>query len=235
MVPKHDAAADAEQKRLLSRFGRRFAAGEVLYSDGDPASEAYLLQEGRVRLIKRVGAIERSLRVLRPGELFGESALMQGSPRNSTAVALENGIALTLDQATFQHVLGGNPGVGMRVLGQLIRRLRDAEDQIEILMVRDAQAKVVIALLKLAQQTFGGAGMSGGTIALAVSPIELAARVGLDVDTVKRNVQQLRQSDYVRVVDERVEIPDLGALEELVGLLGVRDQILGGDRGPPRS
>jgi CRP/FNR family transcriptional regulator, cyclic AMP receptor protein len=234
-VSRNDAAVDDEQKRLLSRFGRRFTAGEVLYSDGDAASDAYLLQEGRVRLIKRVGAIERSLRVLRPGELFGESALMQGTPRNSTAVALESGVALTLDQATFQHVLGGNPAVGMRVLGQLIRRLRDAEDQIEILMVRDAQTKVVIALLKLAQQALGGAGTTGGTIMLAVSPIELAARVGLDVDTVKRNVQQLRQGDYVRVVDERVEIPDIGVLEELVGLLGVRDQILGVDPVPPRS
>ncbi len=234
MVAKNDAAPDGEQQRLLTRFGRRFAAGEVLYTDGDPASEAYLLQEGRVRLIKRVGAIERSLRVLRPGELFGETALMQGTPRNSTAVALENGIALTLDQATFQHVLAGNPAVGMRVVGQLIRRLRDAEDQIEILMVRDAQAKVVIALLKLARQALSGLGGTG-VIALTVSPIELAARVGLDVDTVKRNVQQLRQSEYVRVVDERVEIPDLEALEELVGLLGVRDQILGGERLPSRS
>jgi CRP/FNR family transcriptional regulator, cyclic AMP receptor protein len=226
MASPADVGAE-EQQRLLTRFGRRFAAGDVIFEDGELAREAFLLQEGRVRLIKRVGAVERSLRVLRPGELFGESALMQGAPRNSTAVALEDGIALALDQATFQQVLSGNPAVGARVLQQLIRRLRDAEDQIEILMVRDSQSKIVVALLKLAQQAMGG--RSDGPVGLSVSPMELSARVGLDVDTVKRNVQELRDAGYVRIVDEKVEIMDPGSLRELYGLLGVKDQIVGGD------
>ena len=236
MASPADVGAD-EQQRLLARFGRRFGAGEVLFEDGATAHEAFLLQEGRVRLIKRVGAVERSLRVLRPGDLFGESALVPGSPRNSTAVALDDGVALALDQATFQHVLAGNPAVGARVMQQLIRRLRDAEDQIEILMLRDSQSKIVVALLKMGQQfQMSRAEGAGG---LNISPMELSARVGLDVDTVKRNVQQLRDSGYLRIIDERLEIPDLEALRELYGLLGVKDQILGGDvaesSGRPRT
>jgi CRP/FNR family transcriptional regulator, cyclic AMP receptor protein len=226
------AAPEEHQERLLARFGRRFVAGDVLFRDGDPAEEAYLLQEGRVRLIKRVGAMERSLRVLRPGDLFGESALMRGAPRNSTAVALTDGIALALDQATFQQVLSGNPAVGTRVLQQLIRRLRDAEDQIEILMLRDSQSKVVVALTKLARQALSAAGREHGPVEVTVSPMELSARVGLDVDSVKRIVQQLRDRGYLRITDERVELPDLEALQELYGLLGVRDQILGADVEP---
>jgi CRP-like cAMP-binding protein len=228
MVEAPELGGDAQQ-RLLARFGRRFSAGEVVFHDGDTAEHAFLLQEGRVRLVKRVGAIERSLRVLRPGDLFGESALLQGAPRNTTAVALDDGVALALDQATFQHVLSSNPAVGTRVLQQLLRRLRDAEDQIEILMLRDTQTKVVVALLKLAQQTLGAAGRMEGHVALQISPMELSSRVGLDVDTVKRHVQQLRDGGYLRIVQEQVEIPDLANLRELYGLLGVKDQILGGD------
>src|SRR6185295_9785486 len=138
-----DAGPEAEQ-RLLSRYGRRFPAGSVLFRDGDAASEAFLLQEGRVRLIKHAGAMERSLRVVRPGDLFGESALVKGSLRSSTALALDDGVALAFDQATFDQVLATNPDVAARVLSQLLRRLRDAEDQIEILMLRDAQSKVVV-------------------------------------------------------------------------------------------
>jgi CRP/FNR family cyclic AMP-dependent transcriptional regulator len=220
-------ASEEQQERMLARFGRQFAAGDVLFRDGDPAQEAYLLQEGRVRLIKRVGAMERSLRVLRPGDLFGESALVKGSPRNSTAVALSDGSALALDQATFQQVLGSNPAVGARVLAQLIRRLRDAEDHIEVLMLRDPQSKLVVSLIKLAQQALGGGPSNEGRVELAVSPMELSARAGLDVDSVKRIVQQLRDRGYVRIVDERVELPDVSALRELYGLLGVRDEIVG--------
>ena len=59
--------------RLLEKFGRRFVAGDVLFREGDVGNEAFLLQEGRVRLLKRVRTVERSLMVLKPGDLFGES------------------------------------------------------------------------------------------------------------------------------------------------------------------
>lgn len=226
---------DEQQDRLLARFGRRFVAGDVLFRDGEEAREAFLLQDGRVRLIKRVGAVERSLRVLRPGDLFGESALVPGSPRNSTAVALSDGVALALDQATFQHVLASHPAVGARVLHQLIRRLRDAEDQIEILLLRDSRSKIVVSLLKLGQQSAGNKPSPDGAIRLNVSPMELSARVALDLDTVKRIVQELREGGYLRVIDEKVEIPNLDALRELYGLLGVKDQIVGGDQGSGRT
>jgi len=59
----------------------------------------------------------------------------------------------------------------------------------------------------------------------------LSAHAGLDVDTVKRIVAQLRDRGYVRIHEERVELPDLDNLRELYGLLGVKDQL----RGPTRE
>jgi len=230
MALSPDVGREAEQ-RLLSRYGRRFAAGSVLFRDGDPAGEAFLLQEGRVRLIKHAGAMERSLRVIRPGDLFGEGALIKGSVRTSTALALDDTVVLAFDQATFDQVLSSSPEVAARVLSQLIRRLRDAEDQIEILMLRDAQSKVVVALMKLGQQQLAQDGRPGGQVALTLSPLELSAHAGLDVDTVKRIVAQLRDRGYVRIQEERVELPDLDNLRELYGLLGVKDQLRGPQRG----
>ena len=221
-----DQVSGEFHERLLDRHGRQFSPGEVIFSDGEPANEAFVLHQGRVRLIKRIGSTERALKVLRPGDLFGESALMHGAPRNRTAVAVEEVVALALDKETFQQVLFSNPEVGARILQQVIRRLRDAEDQIEILMVQDAQSKVVVALLKLAQQA--RLDSRGGRVELSLSPMELSTHVGLDVDTVKRVVQQLRGSGYVSIVEENVEIPDVEAIRELVSLLDVKDQLAGG-------
>jgi len=220
------------QARLLSRYGRRFSAGTVLFRDGEPATEAFLLQDGRVRLLKQAGRMERSLRVVRPGDLFGESALLRGSARSSTAVALDEVVALAFDHATFEQVLATSPEVAGRVLNQLIRRMRDAEDQIEILMLRDGQSKVVVALMKFAQQEQMAAHADGtrdapGQISLTLSPLELSAQVGLDVDTVKRIVNQLRETGHVRIQDERVEVPNLESLRDLYSLLGIKDQLRG--------
>jgi CRP-like cAMP-binding protein len=213
---------NSEGERLRSRFGRRFEVGEVIFREGEEGTSAYLLEEGRVRLIKRVRGVERSLMVLKPGDLFGESALLAGAPRSSTAIALTSTLALSLDQGTLQNLLERNPVVAGRLVKQLVRRLRDAEDQIEIMMLSDTQSKVVSALLKLAQKDH-----AEGAIAFSISPMELSTRVGLDVDTVKRVVQELREGQYLRVADERLEIPDVDALRRLFALLGVKDEIRG--------
>jgi CRP-like cAMP-binding protein/Tfp pilus assembly protein PilF len=227
-----------ETSRLLARFGRTFAAGEVLFREGETGGTAFLLQEGRARLIKKVRGVERSLVVLRPGDLFGESALVPGVPRSSTAIALSAGVALALEPMTLQQLLETNPSLAARLVQQLVRRLRDAEDQIEITMLRDAQSKIVSAVIKSAQQAqASGTVRPDGTVRIALSPMELSSRVGLDVDAVKRGVQRLRDAQYVRIIDEHIEVLDLDALRRLYTLLGTKDEIRGAepdDAGPTK-
>lgn len=216
-----DVEVDAASRQLIERFGRPFVQGDILFREGEPATHAFLLQQGRVRLLKRVRMVERSLSMLRPGDLFGEGALMpEGALRASTAVAVSDGIMLSLDKPALRTIVERFPQLSERILTQLVRRLRDAEDQIEVLMLRDSQSKVVSALLKMARN-------SPGPIELMVSPVDLSSRVGLDVDTVKRTVQRLRDQQYLRIVGERVEIPDVDALRRLYALLGTKDELRG--------
>jgi len=221
--PPASASSDIEPQeraRLLGRFGRRFAAGEALFQEGAPAAEAFLLQEGRVRLIRRVAMSERSLAVAKPGDLFGEGTLLDGGTYGSTAVALTEGVVLALDRDTFRNLLSRYPQVGVRAVEQLARRLRDAEDQIELMMLRGVQSKVTSALLKLA-------GRATGFVELSISPVELSTRVGLDVEAVKRTVSRLRERQYIRISGERIEIPDVDALRRLYTLLGTKDELAG--------
>jgi CRP-like cAMP-binding protein len=225
-----DLGQDTERARLIARFGRQFQTGDALFREGDPASEAFLLQEGRVRLLKRVRLVERSLMVVRPGELFGESALLDASPRNSTAIALTDGVTLALGRDTFRSLLEHHPAIATRLIDQLVRRVRDAEDQIEIMLLRDTQSKIVSALLKLARAPRE----AGGGAELAITPVELSSRVGLDVDTVKRAVQRLREQGYVKITGERLELPDVDALRKLYALLGTKEELRGEAISAPR-
>jgi CRP-like cAMP-binding protein len=147
-------------------------------------------------------------------------------------------VTLAFDHATFEQVLATSPEVAGRVLSQLMRRLRDAEDQIEILMLRDGQSKVVVALMKFAQQeqlAMQAEGARSSQISLTLSPLELSAQVGLDVDTVKRIVAQLREAGHIRIQDERVEVPNLDSLRDLYSLLGIKDQLRGQAQGASRT
>ena len=149
-----------ESARLLGRYGRRFTAGETLFHEGSPAVEAFLVHDGRVRLLKRVAMADRSLAVLKEGDLFGEAALIEESTYGSTGVGLTDGVLLALDRKTFRGLLEKHPMVAARVIDQLVRRMRDAEDQIETMMLRGVQSRVTSALLKLAGRATGGAEVS---------------------------------------------------------------------------
>jgi CRP-like cAMP-binding protein len=88
------------------------------------------------------------------------------------------------------------------------------------MMLRGVQSRVTSALLKLAGRATGG-------VEVTISPVELSARVGLDVEAVKRTVQRLRDRQYVRITGERIEIPDVEALRRLYTLLGTKDDLAG--------
>jgi CRP-like cAMP-binding protein len=221
---EEEAELEKASRALVAQYGRPFVQGDIIFREGEPASQAFLLQEGRVRLLKRVRMVERSVSVLRPGDLFGEGALLETALRLSTAVALSDGMMLALDRHALREIIERFAPLAQRILAQLVRRLRDAEDQIEVLMLRDTQSKVVSALLKMAQAR--GA-VSEGSVELPLSPVELSSRVGLDVETVKRTVQRLRDQQYLRIVGERVEIPDVEALRRLYSLLGTTEELRG--------
>jgi CRP/FNR family cyclic AMP-dependent transcriptional regulator len=217
-----DHIGPQERARLLGRYGRRFVAGAAIFQEGTPATEVFLLQEGRVRLLKHIAMADRSMAVIKPGDMFGEAALLEGGTYGTTAVAVTEGAVLALDRATFRSLLEQHPLVASRAVDQLVRRLRDAEDQIEIMMLRGVQSKVTSALLKLAGQATGAAEVH-------VSPVELSTRVGLDVEAVKTTVQRLRDRHYIRITGERIEITDVDALRRLYTLLGTKDELAGGE------
>ena len=216
------AASDIEPQeraRLLGRFGRRFAAGESLFQEGSPALAAFLLQEGRVRLFKRVGVPTAVSRCSSRAICSARAPCSLGA-YGSTAVALSDGSGLALDRATFRSLLANYPLVASRVVDQLVRRLRDAEDQIEI---HDA-ARPAIEGDERAAQAGGPTHRARRAI---VSPVELSTRVGLDVEAVKHTVQRLRERHYIRIAGERIEIPDVDALRRLHALLGTKDELGG--------
>lgn len=209
--------------RLFERYGRTYPAGTAVFTEGEPAAHCYLIHEGRVRLVKRIRSAERSLTVLRPGDVFGEDALIEGADRASSAVALTDTQVLALDRDTFGDILVSERSVAFGLVEQLVLRLRRAEEQLENAMLRDHPSRVVNTLLRLAKH----GEEEGDGLTLTISPLELSSRVGLDVDTVKRAMQQLRDGGYLRIQDEQIVLPDLGSLRQLYDLLGKKEAVRG--------
>jgi CRP/FNR family cyclic AMP-dependent transcriptional regulator len=208
-------------QRLLDRFGRTYEGGEIIFNEDETAEEVFMIVDGRVRLIKKVRLVERDLIVLKVGEIFGEAALLGDTNHLCSAVALGNCQLLAFKAEDFEKLLKEQPNVALKLIGQLVNRLQSAEDRIENMMFDDSHSKIVNTLIKLAQNT----PKTSDKLLLNISPIELSSRIGLDIDSVKQGILQLRKNKYLRISNEKIEILNLEALRKYYHLLGMKEDI----------
>ncbi|MEX2528772.1 MAG: cyclic nucleotide-binding domain-containing protein [Gemmatimonadota bacterium] len=116
-------ANQLEQVVALIR-SRAVDAGETVFREGDAGDAFYIVFRGSVEIGKSTpGGGEERLAIRRPGEGFGEMALLNDAPRSASAVALERGELLSLGRQEFQELMGPETPA-FRMLSSLSRALR---------------------------------------------------------------------------------------------------------------
>lgn len=99
-------------------------AGTTLVKEGNPGDECFVVISGTGRATLR----DQVLGDLGPGEVIGEMALLDVSPRSATVTATTDMELFCLDPRSFTELLDRHPSVSRRMLASMARRLRDAED-----------------------------------------------------------------------------------------------------------
>src|SRR5215469_5721605 len=173
---------------LFQRFGREFPSGTVLFSEGEPGKEMFVLQAGKVAISKRVREVEKVLAVLGPGEFFGEMAIISNKPRNATAVVSEDAKLLVIDPKTFEGMIRGNAEIAVRMIKKLADRLSEADAQIENLLLGDPSSRVVHQMVQICQSR-GRATPEG--IEVDFPPQELAREIGVGEPAIRLVLSRL--------------------------------------------
>jgi CRP-like cAMP-binding protein len=133
----------------FGRFARTFQAGEMIFSEFEPGDAFYLIQSGRVELVKIIGDIEKTLDILQPSEMFGEMALLENSTRSATAIALDTVPVLEFNRQNFEILMLGNPKIALTLLKMFTKRIYDSKRRFMILTLDDPQAKIADVFLML--------------------------------------------------------------------------------------
>lgn len=103
-------------------------AGTVVFREGESAEYAYVVERGLLEVRKRTeDGAEIVLGTLKPGDWFGEMALLLDLPRSATVVAVEDSELRTVTQKNFAHVIAEHPEQTRRLLEQLAERLHAAD------------------------------------------------------------------------------------------------------------
>src|SRR5918998_68025 len=130
---------------------RRFRRNEVIFHQGDPGDSLHVVASGAVKiLLPSAEGEEAIIATLRPGDFFGELALLDGATRSASAAALEPTETLVLPRAVLMDLLGTVPGLGDRLLVGLARELRRLTRQVEELHFLDLAGRLAMRLTRLA-------------------------------------------------------------------------------------
>jgi CRP-like cAMP-binding protein len=211
---------DATADELLPRIAfERHRRGEVVFRQGEPAEDLWLLVEGRVKLT-RITADQREtvLAVLGPGEVFGETCLLEGTPRAVTATAIGPATLARVTREDVDLIMAVHPDVVAQLMQLLARRLRNANELLSELAFRDVPGRVARALVDLAGR-FGERRPDGVHVAHGLTQEELAQFVGASREAVNKALSDFTARGWLRLQMRAVHVLNLERLQRRAHLL----------------
>ena len=211
----------SQEDQLFQKFGKTVPAGTVLCKDGEAGNQMFVIQSGKVKISKKIGDVEKTLAILPAGEFFGEMAILNNEPRSATAEVIEESKLLIIDPKTFETMIEGNSEISLRMIKKLAQRLRDANDQIENLMIKDNNSKVINTLTRMAEHD--GEQVEGG-IQIKISPKDLAMKTGLEQNKVNEIVNKIIKAKLINVVQGGILISDVTKLRKYLEFLTLKEQ-----------
>lgn len=129
----------------FARFVKHFDRGTVLFQEGDPGEEMYIIRSGRVAIRKKMpqGA-DVVVAELEKGDFFGEMAVLERIPRTAGAEVIEDGDLIVIGSDIFGDMVKSNPEIAVRMLRKYSMRLRETTRLIEELRRSQSSAPMTV-------------------------------------------------------------------------------------------
>lgn len=198
-----------------SALTQRWTAGQGLFQRGDTGDRLFAITSGQVRLsLVTPAGRELVLKVLGPGDVLGEFAVIDGQPRSTDASALGTVTAVVVTRERFLQVAKLRPDLPMAFARYLCSMLRATNFQMESIALYDLQTRLIRFLLMSVRQAHGDAPPTMARIDVGMSQTDLAAVLGATRPRINKALQDLIGSGAIRR-DGSALICDLPRLEAM--------------------
>ena len=213
-IPFFGGLEPAALDRLAASMrSRRFRRGEVIFHVGDPGDALFVIVSGEVKIsLPSETGDEAILATLRPGDVFGELALLDGAPRSASASALTPTETVILPRERFRELIATETGVRDALLASIAGELRRLTTHVEELHFLDITGRLAARLVRLAQE--GGMPIADGAVRLRtnLTQADLAAMVGCTRQSVNKLLGQFTDDGLVRLERDAIVLTDIDGL-----------------------
>ena len=192
-------------------FNRFYPKDTMVFSEGMPGSELYIIQKGTVKITKIVDNTEVLLAVLKPGDIFGEMALLENKPRSASAIAYEDAYLLAVNKANFERMVQAQPQIVTRLTQLLAERIWFIYKQLANTLITDPLGRMYDALhMQLEKNRVPM--RNGAPYTFDFGPKELVNLVGLPIGEGNMVAQQLLSNKMFRIIDNKITVQDMNEI-----------------------
>jgi CRP/FNR family cyclic AMP-dependent transcriptional regulator len=208
--------SDRERELIDSKSVRRtYRRGAKLFLEGDSAGEVLIIQRGQIKItVASHDGREVLLEVKGSGDIVGEMALIDNSPRSASASSLTTPTeVLVLSVRNFRELVDSDPDFTRALLDEMVRKVRDATFHQLELALDDVQGRVARRLLDL-DQRFGRMRAGIVRVKAPITQQEIADWAGVSRQAVVKELSALREQGIVETTGSVMTILDRDALVE---------------------
>jgi len=203
-----------EDNRQRDSLARTIKDNTMIFCENEPGMELYIIQGGRVKITKIVDE-EVLLAVLKPGDIFGEMALLDNKPRSASAISFGDVTLLAINKSNFEGMVQAQPQLATKLIQLLSERIWTAYKQLANLMISDPLGRIYDTLLtQLETQRIKIGPKVSHNFEFGIK--ELMKMVGIPPDKGEVLAVQLLEDKHFRLDGGKVICNDLEELEKTV-------------------
>jgi CRP/FNR family cyclic AMP-dependent transcriptional regulator len=202
-IPLFAGLSGAQLEILAQQACSHFAPrNTVIIAEGEESDSLYYIECGEIKIyVSDEHGREMLLDVLGPGDYFGELSLIDCAPRSATAMAVKDTMLYRVSGQDLRLCLQQNPATALKMLADLVGRLRRVTGTVRDLALLDAHARVTSTLQAMASERDGVS-----MITPRVTQQHIASMVGISREMVSRIMNELRSGGFITVTRDAIVI-----------------------------
>lgn len=189
-----------KSKKMLAEIAisKSFTKGETIFSEDDKAFSVYLLGSGSVELSKSTASSRKIvIRIIQPGEIFGEVILFEKDKYPATAIALRTSTLFILPKQQFTSLLD-SATFRQDFIGLLMAKQRYLTQRLIDFQAHDVDERLFLFI----KEHFG----KRNKIQPGMSKKDMAAAIGTIPETFSRLLLRLKKEDLLHWEEKEIVI-----------------------------
>ena len=153
--------------------------------------------------------------IMKPGEFFGEMAILDNSPRSATCVAIGNVECLEFNKENFELLIMGNPQIAIILLKLFCKRIYDQRRRLRILAIKDVQARIADVFLMFDEMN-PSANVNDRQRKFNVSAGDVAHWAGLSPEATRDEINKFVEKRKIEVYDNYIIVDNIADMKRIV-------------------